>query len=53
MEYCGEWFLRERDAANLRALAVESGVSAENVQLSTETTGLTHLVEVIKTIGSC
>jgi extracellular factor (EF) 3-hydroxypalmitic acid methyl ester biosynthesis protein len=48
MEYCGEWFLRERDAANLTSLAVEAGVPAENVELSTETTGLTYLVEINK-----
>lgn len=39
MEYCGEWFLRERDAESLKSLAIESGVPAKNVELSTETTG--------------
>ena len=48
MEYCGEWFLRERDAADLRGLAVDSGAPMENIRLSAETTGLTHLVEIIK-----
>ncbi len=48
MEYCGEWFLRERDAASLNSLAIEAGVPTENVELSTETTGLTYLVEIAK-----
>ena len=46
MEYCGEWFLRERDAADLRRLVVRSGVLAENIRLSMDTTGLAHLVEI-------
>jgi|SRR5450631_156784 len=48
MEYCGEWFLHERDAATLNRLATESDVPPENIQHSTETTGLTHLVEITK-----
>jgi extracellular factor (EF) 3-hydroxypalmitic acid methyl ester biosynthesis protein len=46
MEYCGEWFLRERDAETLRSLVIESGVPAQNIRLSTETTGLTNLIEL-------
>src|SRR3974390_392136 len=37
MEYCGEWFLRERDATGLRSLAIQSGVPTEQVRLSTDT----------------
>jgi extracellular factor (EF) 3-hydroxypalmitic acid methyl ester biosynthesis protein len=46
MEYCGEWFLRERDDATLRSLAIESCMPAMSVQISQDTTGLTHLVEI-------
>jgi extracellular factor (EF) 3-hydroxypalmitic acid methyl ester biosynthesis protein len=48
MEYCGEWFLRERDATDLMQLTIQSGVPAASISLSTETTGLTHLVEVTR-----
>jgi len=48
MEYCGEWFLRERDAECLDSLANAAGVPAEKLSLSTETTGLTYLVEITK-----
>jgi SAM-dependent methyltransferase len=48
MEYCGEWFLRERDAGSLNSLAIQAGVPAESVRLSTETTGLTYLVEIAR-----
>jgi len=48
MEYCGEWFLRERDAATLSTLVIESGVPADNIRFSTETTGLTNLIEITK-----
>jgi extracellular factor (EF) 3-hydroxypalmitic acid methyl ester biosynthesis protein len=48
MEYCGEWFLRERTANDLKQLALQSGVPAASVSLLTETTGLTHLVELTK-----
>ncbi len=48
MEYCGEWFLHERDAAALGNLVIEAGVPEHSIRLSTETTGLTHLLEVTK-----
>jgi extracellular factor (EF) 3-hydroxypalmitic acid methyl ester biosynthesis protein len=48
MEYCGEWFLRERYAATLSNLVIESGVPANNIRFSTETTGLTNLIEITK-----
>jgi SAM-dependent methyltransferase len=48
MEYCGAWFLRERDEPELRSLAIQSGIFAEKIHVSTETTGLTHLVGLTK-----
>jgi len=46
MEYCGEWCLLERDPESVRRLALGAGVPAENVSISQETTGLTHLAEI-------
>jgi SAM-dependent methyltransferase len=48
MEYCGEWFLRERSGGHLRSLVIQSGIPAEHMRLSTEATGLTHLVELVR-----
>jgi len=48
MEYCGEWFLLERDSESLQGMAMAAGVPAENLALSQETTGLTHLVEITR-----
>jgi SAM-dependent methyltransferase len=48
MEYCGEWVLREREAADLSKLATNSGVPEESVRITQETTGLTYLVEITK-----
>lgn len=48
MEYCGDWFLIERDTVALRNLALRSGVEAENICVSSDTTRITHLVELTK-----
>jgi len=48
MEYCGEWCLIERDAQCLRSLANQAGVPDHKVSISSEPSGLTHLVELRK-----
>lgn len=47
IEYLAEWFLIERTAADLRTLLDASGFDGLGADVTSETTGLAHLVNVV------